>query len=251
MRMIGVTVHHRMSALHRFHRRRTVHAWLIMASILIAAYLFYLWGYFNHVAWGSLIEAVMRTTYRVVAAYGIALVCGVSIALLVGWSSLIDYLFPFFDVLQNLPSFALIPLFIYLFGYSDVMIIFFAAFSIMWPILFATLTAIKSAHSDLNDAASIFGARGSRRVFSYLAPLSVPAMLTGSIVGIAIGWESVIGAEIISNILGFGVFIKQAGTTGVSDMILAGTLAILVIVFVVNRLIWVPLLTESARRYAE
>lgn len=222
-----------------------------MAVIAGVALVLALYGYFGAVAWPALIEAVLRTTYRIAFAYGIALALGVSVALLVGWSPFADFLFPFFDILQNLPSFALIPLFIYFFGYTNQMIILFAVSSIVWPILFSVLTAIKSAHKDLDDAATIFGARGFKRVSHYLAPLSFPAMLTGSIVGIAIGWEAVIGAEIITSVAGFGEFIKTAGVSGISQASVAGMLVILVIVFVVNRLVWSPLLAESARRYAE
>ena len=60
----------------------------------------------------------------------IALVLGTLLALLVGWGPFIDFFFPFFDVLQNVPSFALLPLFIYFLGFSNTMIIFFS--SITW-----------------------------------------------------------------------------------------------------------------------
>jgi len=222
-----------------------------MATIVVIALVLFVSGYFGSVTWPTLVEAVLRTTYRLALAYGIALILGVSIALLVGWSPFGDYLFPVFDILQNLPSFALIPLFIYFFGFTSNMIILFAVSSIVWPILFAVLTAIKSAHKDLSDAATIFGARGWKRVPYYLAPLSYPAMLTGSIVGIAIGWEAVIGAEIITNVAGFGGFIKEASSSGITQASIAGTFAILIIVFVINRLVWAPLLSESAKRYAE
>ncbi len=222
-----------------------------MGGILFVALMLVAAGYFSGVEWFSLTEAIFHTTYRLAIAYAIALFFGVLIALLVGWSPLADLLFPVFDIAQNLPSFALIPLFIYFFGFSDQMIIFFAVSSIIWPILFSVLTAIRSAHANLNDAATIFGARGWRRVPFYLTPLSYPAILTGSIVGIAIGWETVIGAEIIANIAGFGAFIKDAGVTGVSHAAIAGMLAILVIVFIVNRLVWAPLLSGSSKRYAE
>lgn len=222
-----------------------------MAGIVVVALLLTAFGYFGSTTWVVLGKAIGYTTYRIAIAYAIALVLGVSIALLVGWSPLGDFFFPIFDVLQNLPSFALIPLFIYFLGYTNLMIILFAVSSIVWPILFAVLTAIKSAHNDLNDAATIFGARGFRRIPYYLAPLSYPAILTGSIVGIAIGWEAVIGAEIITNIAGFGEFIKTVDVSGISQSAVAGMLAILVIVFVVNRIVWAPLLAESAKRYAE
>lgn len=249
--MVHSLAHVQTPAWHRTHTTRHRRTWFIMAGVVIIAAILVALGFFGMVTWGALGSAIFHTTYRLVLAYAIALALGVTIALFVGWSPLGDYLFPVFDVLQNLPSFALIPLFIYFLGYTNQMIIFFAVSSIIWPILFAVLTAIKSAHNDLNDAATIFGARGWKRIPFYLTPLSYPAILTGSIVGIAIGWEAVIGAEIITNIAGFGAFIKGVDVTGVSQGAIAGMLAILVIVFVVNRLVWAPLLAESAKRYAE
>jgi len=222
-----------------------------MFCIIVAALMLLGTGYFKGVAWLTLTAAVLHTTYRLIFAYLIALLLGTGIALLVGWSPFADALFPVFDILQNIPSFALIPFFIYFLGYTDQMIILFAVSSILWPILFAVLAAIKNAPTDLNDAATIFGARGFRRVPFYLTPLSLPAIFTGSIVGIAIGWESVIGAEIITNIGGFGALIKDASSTGITQVAVAGMLLIFIIIFVINRLVWTPLLAESSRRYAE
>ena len=222
-----------------------------MAGVMISALILLMFGYFNLVSWETLGSAVLHTTYRLALAYGIALVLGVSIALLVGWSPFSDMLFPVFDILQNIPSFALIPFFIFFFGMTDQMVIFFAVSSIIWPILFAILTSIKNAHRDLGDAATIFGACGLKRIPYYLAPLSFPAILTGSIVGIAIGWEAVIGAEIIVNVSGFGAFIRTASVSGINQATIAGMFVILIIVFVINRMVWAPLLAESSKRYSE
>ena len=238
-------------AWHRAHLARHRRVWIIILGIAIAALCLALFGYFGTVGWAALGNAVLHTTYRLALAYALALALGVSIALLVGWSPFSDAFFPIFDILQNVPSFALIPFFIFFLGYTDQMIILFAVSSIIWPILFAVLAAIKNAHKDLNDAATIFGARGLRRIPFYLAPLSFPAILTGSIVGVAIGWESIIGAEIIANISGFGAFIKTASASGINQAAIAGMFIILLIVFVINRMIWTPLLAESSKRYAE
>ena len=238
-------------AWHRAHLTRHRRVWIIIVAIAIAAILLAAFGYFGSVGWAALGNAILHTTYRLTFAYIIALALGVSIALLVGWSPFSDAFFPIFDILQNIPSFALIPFFIYFLGYTDQMIILFAVSSIIWPILFAVLAAIKNAHQDLSDAATIFGARGFRRIPYYLAPLSFPAILTGSIVGVAIGWESIIGAEIIANISGFGAFIQTASSSGINQAAIAGMFLILLIVFVINRMIWTPLLAESSKRYAE
>ncbi len=221
-----------------------------MGAVIAAAAVLAFSGYFSDVSWPVLFDAILRTTYRLALAYGIALLIGVVLGLIVGWSPFTDALFPVFDILQNVPSFALIPFFIYFLGFTDQMIVLFAVSSIVWPILFAVLTAIKNAHRDLDDAATVFGATGFKRIPFYFTPLSFPAILTGSIVGIAIGWEAIIGAEIIAHVAGFGAFATAAGATGVSKAAIAGMLAILVIVFVVNRLVWAPLLADSAKRYA-
>jgi len=222
-----------------------------MFGVALATLILVATGYFGSVSWSVLGSALAHTTIRIALAYVIAVALGVSIALIVGASPLSDSFFPIFDILQNIPSFALLPFFIYFLGYNDIMIILFAVTSIIWPILFSVLAAIKSAHTDLSDAATIFGARGFKRIRFYLAPLSLPAILTGSIVGIAIGWEAIIGAEIIAKIVGFGGFIEAASATGVNQTTLAGMLAILLIVFIINRVIWTPLLAESSKRYAE
>lgn len=247
--MVRSVTHPQTRELHRAHVKRYRRAWIIIAGIIGAALILWAFGYFGDVMWPELEDAILRTTYRVALAYGIALALGSSIALIIGWSPFSEILFPIFDILQNIPSFALIPIFIYFLGYSDLMIILFSVSSIVWPILFAVLTAIKSAHADMNDAATVFGARGFKRIRYYLAPLSFPAILTGSIVGIAMGWETVIGAEIIANMAGFGAFVKAAGSSGISQSTIAGMLAILIIVFAINRIVWAPLLTESAKRY--
>lgn len=222
-----------------------------MAGVIIATIGLAVLGVFTHVDWSALGASLLLTLYRLALAYGIALVVGVFLALLVGWGPFIDFFFPFFDVLQNVPSFALLPIFIYFLGFTDTMIILFSVTSIIWPILFAILTAIKSAHTDLNDAATVFGATGWKRVVNYLGPLSFPAIVTGSIVGIAIGWEAVIGAEIIADTSGFGAFIKGASSTGINSATIAGTLAVLILVFIINRLVWAPLLAQSTKRYVE
>jgi NitT/TauT family transport system permease protein len=249
--MIRSVGHTPSRAWHHAHKRRAKRATILLATLLMIAAILAWAGYFAGVHWEALASALWQSVYRLLGGYLIGLVLGAGIALLVGWSPFESALFPFFDLLQNIPSFAVLPIFVYFWGYSDFMIVLFTATGVMWPILFAVLTAIKSAHQDLNDAATIFGARGFRRIGSYLLPLSFPAIITGSVVGLAIGWESVIGAEIIGSAGGIGGFINSAGQVGVTPALFAGILGILAIVFALNRLLWAPLLSDSAKRYAE
>jgi sulfonate transport system permease protein len=250
--MIRSVGHTETRAWHRSHLLRHKRAWLLMVLLLVVAGLLFVTGAFHSVNTGELLRTLFLSTYRLLGGYCIGLIVGAAIAYFIGWNSrLAEGLFPVLDVLQNVPSFAVLPIFVVFMGYTDLMIILFTATGVMWPILFAILSSIRNAHADLNDAASVYGATGIRRVIFYLAPLSFPAVLTGSIVGIAIGWESVIGAELIGGVSGIGSYIGSAGTVGVTPVLAAGIVGILAVVFTINRLVWAPLLAESSKRYSE
>ncbi len=235
---------------HRFHIPRHRYYIPFIASLLCALVIlsYYLTGITN-ISADKVYAGLALSLYRLILAYALSLVIALAIALSIGQSKAGDVLIPVFDLLQNLPSFALIPLFIAAFGYTNLMVITFAASSIVWPILFYVLHALKTARTDFNDAATMFGAVGRKRAWYYLLPLSFSSAVVGSIVGISIGWEAIIGVEIIGLSNGIGVFLNStfianrgAFTFGIFSLLLA--------VFILNRLVWMPLLKKS-QSYAE
>lgn len=239
---------------HGAHRFRSYHTFRHLATatalIAIPALLLFAAGYFVDAPWATIWSAIGISLFRLVISYVVSLVIGAALALAVGASPFGERALPLFDVLQNIPSFALIPIFILAFGYGSWMIILFAATSIIWPIMFYAASAILGARQELSDAAQVFGATGWKKISYYLLPLSFPALVTGSIVGVSIGWEAVIGAEIIVNARGIGSFLNTAGNLDNDRLLAVGILCLLLVVFVISRVIWVPLL-KSARRYSE
>jgi len=237
---------------HRFNAYRTFRHFAVSASlILVSAAILFAGGYFVNAPWGTITGALGLSLSRLVAGYLISLVLGIGLALCIGVNaSFGERVLPVFDVLQNIPSFALIPIFIGLLGYGSTMIVIFAATSIIWPIMFYAASAILGARQELSDAAYVFGARGWKKIIYYLIPLSFPALVTGSIVGISIGWEAVIGGEIIAGTPGIGTFLNMAGESNNGRLLAIGIFTLLFVVFIISRLWWVPLL-HSARKYTE
>ena len=224
------------------HKKRLRRSWVILAVITLPVLILFVSGSLAGTNWSDLVIALATSCVRLFIGYSVSLFIGVMAALLIGWSKYTNAFLPVLDVLQNVPSFALIPVFYMLFGYTDVMVVIFTATAVVWPILFYTLSAIRAAREDLNDAATIFGATGIKRLIHYLVPLSLPAIVTGSIVGISIGWEAVIGVEIIGNIGGIGTFLTHTDTSSANTTLTVGIIAILCLVFIINRLLWTPLL---------
>lgn len=231
------------------HKKKN-HTWNALAVLLVPIAILATFGGFAHINMVTLVEVLAASFYRLVLAYGISLIAGTALALYLGsrpWSASI---LPALDVLQNLPSFALIPLFALLLGYTGTMAIIFATTAVVWPIFFYVLSAIHTARTDFNEAATLFGATGWKRVVYYLIPLSFPAIVTGSIVGISIGWEAIIGIELIGRLKGIGTFIDNASTSHDQMAVWGGILAILALVFIVNKVLWTPLL-KYTEHYAE
>ena len=194
----------------------------------------------------KLAEALSLSLFRLVIAYFISLIIAVIIAVSISSNKIGDSLIPVFDLLQNLPSFALIPIFVLWLGYTNIMTIVFAATSILWPILFYMLHALKTVARDEEDAAKIFGAKGLKKILFFSLPVAFPSIVTGSIVGFSIGWEAIIGVEIIGLSSGIGPFLNvSSGTVGYDKTLILGISALLLVVFLINRLVWMPLLKKS------
>ncbi len=221
-------------------RKHTVTTGILLTIIVLAISIIIL-NTTNNAA--DLVTGLSLSLFRLIVAYFISLVVATVIAVFVSNSRLGDMLIPVFDLMQNLPSFALIPIFVYWLGYTNQMTIIFAATSILWPILFYVMHALKTVKKDMSDAAKMFGAVGLRKIIYFSIPVAFPSIVTGSIVGFSIGWEAIIGVEIIGLTTGIGPFLN-GGASGNNNLTL-GILALLVVVFLINRLVWMPLLRKS------
>ncbi len=157
---------------------------------------------------------------------------------------------PFFDVLQSFPTFAALPTAVIFFGASNTTVIVFLVFTIIWPIFFSIISSLKLVKRDWEEAVHISGIRGTAYIKKFLWPASVPGLVTGSIVGLGEGWEALVATEIVVQTqsgLGsfFNAFSRFPGITAF------GILGLLLLIFSMNKLIWLPLLERSHRMMEE
>jgi len=157
---------------------------------------------------------------------------------------------PIFDVIQSFPTFAALPLATFLWGPSNLTIILFLVITIIWPIFFSLISSLKLMRHDWEEAATIFQLRGFNYLRYFLWPMTVPALITGSIVGLGEGWEALVATEVIvGSKTGLGQFFQSfAHNTPVT---IFGIFGFLIIIFVMNKLIWLPLLRWSHERMGE
>ncbi|MDP3947780.1 MAG: ABC transporter permease subunit [bacterium] len=157
---------------------------------------------------------------------------------------------PAFDVLQSFPTFAALPLAAYFWGRSDFTVVFFLVITIIWPIFFSVTSSLKLIRRDWDEAAAIAGLSGGNYLRRFIIPVTMPGLVTGSIIGLGEGWEALIATEIIVGLKeGLGeFFIFFSRSVPVTAF---GILGFLLLIFSINKLLWLPLLERSHRRLEE
>lgn len=191
---------------------------------------------------------------RTSVAYGISLVIALTLALLITANlALENALLPILDSLQSFPSFALFPLLTEALRRSpEAVIIVVLVITMIWPILFTLIGAMKNRHESLDEAATLFGAVGWRRLTAFTLPQLWPAIVTGSIVGWGEGWEFIIGAELLVKVQGgIGQYFGALGTNHQSMLLAVGIVLLMLFLFVINKILWLPLLDQATHYESE
>ena len=209
-----------------------------------------LFAHFARISRQELFFDLGASAARLFVAYIIAVVLAWLLAILFyqGRRSLIAL--PLFDVLQSFPTFAVLPLITYFFRASEAIVVVFLILTVLWPILFSIISSLKLIKHDWEEAVDMAGLRGWNYIKVFLLPVSVPGLITGSIIGLGEGWEALIATEIIVGTqTGLGEFLRAFSTNPTITAL--GILGLLLVIFSLNHLVWLPLLDWGHRKMEE
>lgn len=233
-----------------YHLRATSaqrHTLIILATLISILLIFILLFSVEGLNIPNFLSNFSTSLIKIVLSYFIALAIALILALVTLKSKSIEkFALPLLDVLQSFPSFALLPLLLAYFGKSFVTIIVILIIAMVWPILFSIIGGFKGQRQDLEDAATILGAKGAKRLIYYTLPSLTPPIVTGSIVAWGEAWETVIGAEIILGSKGLGNFFSGLAAGEKGPLIIA-VVGLLILLFVLNKIIWLPLLDKVTK----
>ncbi len=200
----------------------------------------------------NLARDLVLSTMRVFLAYFITLPIALIVVILITRKTKVeDFFVPVLDVAQSLPAFAFLPVMIALLGRGTLAISLFLTIEMIWPIVFTTLSAVKTTREDLSEAATIFQAKGVKRLWHFTLPSIFPSIVTGSIIGWGEAWETIVGAELIAGKNGIGAFIGKLNDSGNAFLFTVAVIILMLFLFVLNRLIWLPLLKKSTKYQTE
>jgi ABC-type nitrate/sulfonate/bicarbonate transport system permease component len=171
-------------------------------------------------------EAVGNTLEGWALGLGIAAGLAIPIGIVIGSSRLLYRASRgLIEFLRPIPSVALIPLAILIYGTGLQSKVFLAAFASFWQVLVATLYGVQDVDPVATDTARSFGFSRPQRLLRVTLPSAVPYIATGLRIASAVSLILTVTAELVIGAAGLGRSINLARSGGNEELMYALILA--------------------------
>jgi ABC-type nitrate/sulfonate/bicarbonate transport system permease component len=157
---------------------------------------------------------------------GIAAGLAVPIGIVIGSAPLVYRSLRFvIEFLRPIPSVALIPLAVLVYGTGLESKVFLAAFASFWPLLVQTLYGVRDLDPVATDTARAFGLGRAERLWRIKLPSAAPYIATGLRISSSVALILAITAELVIGSAGLGRAINVARSGGAVELMYALILA--------------------------
>jgi ABC-type nitrate/sulfonate/bicarbonate transport system permease component len=186
----------------------------------------------------TLQQHLLSSFMRFGMGFGLAVLIGVPLGLIMGWFRWIDAIVsPLFDALRFVAPIAWVPFAALWFGTGiggPVLVIFTGAFP---PCLINAHRGARYIDRRLIEAAQTLGARHWHIITEVLLPASVPSIVAGLRVSAGLGWQSLVGAELIVASSGIGYVLVKGQASISTSIVMSGMIAIGIVGFAIDALL--------------
>jgi len=164
-----------------------------------------LWGLIATIADGSLVVGTLRTLATMLAGLAIGALGGLAAGIALGFSDTLRRAsFLTVEMLRPIPSVALLPLSLLIFGFGYRMEIAVIAFATFWPSLILTQSAVAQIEPRLIEVARVLGLGRLQTALKIVLPAAAPRLMTGFRLASGLALVVAVTAEIVSNPQGLG-----------------------------------------------
>ena len=179
---------------------------------------------------GELLTNAGYSVLRQFTGVALAAAFGIPVGLALGASPIVRAAFlPLCRLIYPIPGIAWIPLAILWFGIGFKSTVFVIFFTGIWPIIFNTMAGVETLSGQYTDVARVYLASRSLYTRRILIPGSLPFIITGLRLTYGVGWRVIVGAEMLSSIVGLGFLIDNARWQLRPDIMVCGMITIAMI----------------------
>ena len=179
---------------------------------------------------GTLLEDLGISLLRVVKGYGLAVLCGGALGVVMGIDSRVHNLFlGTLTAIRQVPIMAWVPLLVIWFGIgegSKVAVIFLGAY---FPILVNTMSGISRTDQKLIEVGKMYHLSRWQMFMKIYFPSAIPSIFVGLKLGLGISWMAVVGAEMIAARSGIGFRMNDARSLMQYPIVFCGMFSIAIL----------------------
>jgi ABC-type nitrate/sulfonate/bicarbonate transport system permease component len=197
----------------------------------------------------TLQQHLLSSFGRFALGFALAVAIGIPLGLLMGWFRWLDAIVtPLFDALRFVAPIAWVPFAALWFGTGiggPTLIIFSGAFP---PCVINAYRGAKFVEPRFVEAAQTLGASHWRMITEVLLPASVPSIVAGLRISAGLGWQSLVGAELIVASSGIGYLLVKGQASISTSIVMSGMIAIGIVGFAIDALLRVVEQRINVRR---
>jgi ABC-type nitrate/sulfonate/bicarbonate transport system permease component len=176
----------------------------------------------DEVVTGDFWAAVGNTMEGWAVGLAVAAAIAIPVGIIVGSSGLLyRSVRAVIEFLRPIPSVALIPLAVLIWGSGLESKVFLAAFAATWPLLMQTLYGVQDVDPVATDTARSFGLSRAQRLVHVTLPSTVPYIATGVRISAAVALILAVTAELVIGAPGLGREINIARQSEAVDLMYA------------------------------
>lgn len=198
----------------------------------------------------SILIGVAITMKRIAIGYGISIVIGILLGMLIGRVRLLEETLGTLILgLQTLPTICWLPLALLWFGLNDKTIIFLVIMGGTLSIAIATDAGVKSVPPLYIRAARTMGAKGWKLYFEVILPAALPYIITGMKQGWSFAWRSLMAGELLIVCMGLGHLMTIGRELNNMSQVIAVMFVIIAIGILVDLLFFVKVERRIRERW--
>ena len=172
-------------------------------------------------------EHLLSSLQRFGMGFALAVLVGIPLGLLMAWFRWVDRIVtPAFESVRFVAPIAWVPFAALWFGTGiggPVLIIFMGAFP---PVLINTYRGARQVDRKYIEASQMLGANSWRSMTEVLLPAAVPSIVAGLRISAGLGWQSLVGAELIVASSGVGYLMVKGQAAVSTATVMCGMAAI-------------------------
>ena len=175
----------------------------------------------------TLQEHLLSSLQRFGLGFLLAVLVGIPLGLLMAWFRWVDRIIsPLFETVRFIAPIAWVPFAALWFGTGiggPILIIFMGAFP---PVLINTYRGAKHVDRKYIEAAQTLGLGNIRTMTQVLLPAAIPSIVAGLRISAGLGWQSLVGAELIVASSGVGDLMVKGQAAVSTTTVMSGMIAI-------------------------